>query len=517
MTRFAFNAFVLAATVAWLLIPSFETARAQQRDPNAVYRVPLSGHEPQKGVDDALVTIVEFGDFEDPFSARVAPTLDQVLQKYSRYVRIVWMNNPLRSHPHAMLAAVAALEAYAQKGSDGFWAMHDKLFANQRGLDRAKLEGLAQQLGLDMTRFKKALDEKKHESTIQRQQQLATALGAGGTPNFFINGRNNVVGARPLETFAAAVDEELAKARKLVAGGTPRSQVYSVTIAKGHSRAVASSSSPEGDGAGVGRDAPAHGRQPSSDIQSRPPGATSPRVEPNSESTSKPAAQSLARVKDDGRYDRQKRRAKENGIALSVFGIALYEPLSLPPCPEGFDRNWFLQNHLPGAKELLGSVERAPKTCVDAMPVGSLGSVFQFLFDQRRGQDPLPGKEVAIILAQSACPSWLPANCAVFVWLVEGYVLAVSARTDLRAPYEDVIRSLVKKYGREFNKSQETWTCKNEYGIPVSVTNDLYWQLDDLQVRYEPRDSTCSSGKITVGTPEFLKLREGTRRPEPGI
>jgi len=212
--------------------PQKEDAQPGQPDPAAVYKVPLKGDEPQKGPDDALVTIVEFSDFECPFCGRVEPTVKEVQQKYGKDVRVVWMNNPLPFHKNAKPAATAALEAHSQKGDEGFWAMHEKMFANQKALTNDNLEAWAKELGLDLAKFKKALADDKYSKTILEQQTLANSLGARGTPSFFINGRN-LRGAQPLPAFTAVIDEELAKAKALVAKGTPRAKVYEASIANG--------------------------------------------------------------------------------------------------------------------------------------------------------------------------------------------------------------------------------------------------------------------------------------------
>ena len=212
--------------------PKPAAPKAGQPDPKAVYKVPLKGNEPQKGPDDALVTIVEISDFECPFCGRVEPTIKQVQDKYGKDVRVVWMNNPLPFHKNAKGAANAALEAHAQKGNKGFWAMHEKMFANQKALTTDNLQSWAKEQGLNVSKFKKALADDKYGKTIQEQQALAASWGARGTPAFFINGRN-LRGAQPLAAFTAVIDEELAKAKALVAKGTPRAKVYETTIAKG--------------------------------------------------------------------------------------------------------------------------------------------------------------------------------------------------------------------------------------------------------------------------------------------
>jgi protein-disulfide isomerase len=212
--------------------PTPQAAQPGQPDPGAVYKVPLKGDEPQKGPDDALVTIVEISDFECPFCGRVEPTLKQVLDKYGDDVRVVWLNNPLPFHRNAKGAANAALEAQAQKGNAGFWAMHEKMFANQKALTTDNLEKWAKELGLNMAQFKKALADDKYGKKIEEQQALASSLGARGTPAFFINGRN-LRGAQPLAAFTTLIDEELAKAKALVAKGTPKAKLYATIIANG--------------------------------------------------------------------------------------------------------------------------------------------------------------------------------------------------------------------------------------------------------------------------------------------
>jgi protein-disulfide isomerase len=201
-------------------------------NPDAVYKVEVPAGTPQRGPNDALVTIVEFSDFQCPFCSRVEPTLTQIAERYGNDVRIVWMNNPLPFHPNAGPAANAAMEAFEQGGNAKFWAMHDKLFENQRELTRENIERFGQEVGLNLQQLRAALDGNEHQAKIEQAQNLARGLGASGTPSFFINGRN-LRGAQPLEAFTAVIDAELAKARQLVQQGTPRAQVYAKTIEHG--------------------------------------------------------------------------------------------------------------------------------------------------------------------------------------------------------------------------------------------------------------------------------------------
>ncbi len=203
-------------------------ARPTEEDPDRVYRVPV-GDSPQRGPDDALVTIVAFSDFQCPFCSRVTATLDQVEQHYGRDVRIVFKHNPLPFHRDAMPAAQAAVEVYRQRGDDAFWRMHDLLFENQRALSEADLVRYGRQAGASGTGIQRALRADAHRAEVQREMDLATELGARGTPSFFINGKK-LVGAQPFESFRAVVDRELAAALARVAAGTPRDGVYEAII-----------------------------------------------------------------------------------------------------------------------------------------------------------------------------------------------------------------------------------------------------------------------------------------------
>jgi protein-disulfide isomerase len=88
--------------------------------------------------------------------------------------------------------------------------MHDKLFANQQALDRPSLEKYAEELGLNMSRFKADLDAQKYKSQIESETKEGQAVGVNGTPAVFINGRK-ISGAYPWDTFKKIADEELAK------------------------------------------------------------------------------------------------------------------------------------------------------------------------------------------------------------------------------------------------------------------------------------------------------------------
>jgi predicted DsbA family dithiol-disulfide isomerase len=187
------------------------------------FDVPTEGR-PAKGAREPLVTIVEITDFECPFCSRVQPAIARILDTRPD-VRLVVLENPLPMHRYAVMAAEAALAAFAQGGDDAFFRMHDALFQNQHALAPEDLVGYAERIGLDIERFTAELEAGTHRPAIVDDVEVAVSVGARGTPTFFINGRR-VAGALPFEELDAIVVEELAAAEALVAQGLPRDRVY---------------------------------------------------------------------------------------------------------------------------------------------------------------------------------------------------------------------------------------------------------------------------------------------------
>ncbi len=188
----------------------------------------LPADVPTLGSKDAKVTVVAFSDFQCPFCSRVVPTLKELEKTYGADLRVVFRHQPLPFHDKAKLAAEASMAANEQ---GKFWEFHDRLFANQQALDRASLEKTAQELGLDVPRFKAALDSGKFRARVEEDMAVGERAGANGTPTFFINGRK-LVGAQPVDAFKTVVTEELARADKLLSAGTRREELYAKLLAE---------------------------------------------------------------------------------------------------------------------------------------------------------------------------------------------------------------------------------------------------------------------------------------------
>jgi protein-disulfide isomerase len=188
------------------------------------WKIPI-GEAPIAGTEGALVTIVEFSDFECSFCKRVEGTLKQIKEMYGDKVRLVWKHEPLSFHRRAEPAAQLSIFAFKEKGNEGFWTLHDKLFALQPKLEETDLEQTAKETGLDFARARKAIDSHRYKDIIDADIDLAESVNAQSTPHFFINGRR-LVGAVTLEQFRSVIDEQLKSAEEMVKKGVRPNRVY---------------------------------------------------------------------------------------------------------------------------------------------------------------------------------------------------------------------------------------------------------------------------------------------------
>jgi protein-disulfide isomerase len=205
--------------------PAPEKAKAPPPVDTTVWKVPIHADDPALGPADALVTIVEFSDFQCPYCSKVGPTLERLRQEYPKDVRVVWKDYPLSFHPRAKPAATLARLAYDERGNDGFWKAHDALFASQKSLDDESLQRIAETLGLDGKRARAALSSGRYDEKLNQSAGIASDFAVPSTPHFFINGRR-LKGALPYEDFKRLVDEQLAVAQALVKQGVRRADVF---------------------------------------------------------------------------------------------------------------------------------------------------------------------------------------------------------------------------------------------------------------------------------------------------
>ncbi|HET9933901.1 MAG TPA: thioredoxin domain-containing protein [Polyangiaceae bacterium] len=205
--------------------PEPKPERESSDEDGTVWMVPVAPSDPVRGPSDALVTVVLWSDYQCPFCKRVEPTLAELRALYKDDVRIVWKDNPLPFHPRALPAALLARTAYATRGNDVFWQVHDALFDAQEDLSDEALGEIARKFAVRFAPEDKSALRQRIRAEVDESASLAADLKANGTPHFFVNGVR-LVGAQPLEKFRELIDAELAKARALKSSGVASKDVY---------------------------------------------------------------------------------------------------------------------------------------------------------------------------------------------------------------------------------------------------------------------------------------------------
>lgn len=201
------------------LLPATRQARALLGNSEQLtdLAVVVDAHDDHiRGPQKASVTVVEYGDFACPYCGQAEQVVRELLGAETD-LRYVWRHLPLTDvHPNAQLAAEAA-EAAAQQGR--FWEMHDLLLNRQDALGGEDLLRYAQELGLDVERFRRALEQHVSARRVAEDVDSADLSGVSGTPTFFINGRRHH-GAYDIASLTRAV--QLARQQVLVERGGSR-------------------------------------------------------------------------------------------------------------------------------------------------------------------------------------------------------------------------------------------------------------------------------------------------------
>jgi protein-disulfide isomerase len=139
------------------------------------------------GDPKAILTLVEYGDYQCPFCGAAYPEVKKVQKELGSKLRFVFRNFPLTNvHEFAMVSAETA-EATGAQGK--FWEMHDFLYEHQATLgDHSIALGYAKKLGLDTQRFEREIAQHVHEKRIKDDFMGGVRSGVNGTPTFYVNG-----------------------------------------------------------------------------------------------------------------------------------------------------------------------------------------------------------------------------------------------------------------------------------------------------------------------------------------
>lgn len=162
------------------------------------------------GEEKALVTIVEFSDFQCPACREAAPVIEDLIRKYQGKIKFVYRHFPLTSiHKNAILVAVAA-EAAAEQSK--FWEYSDILFDQQDAWSqiwdpRELFLTYAKQVGVsDLAKFQTHIESQASRSRILSDMNLGNQIGVDATPTFFVNGEKTTAAGLQL-----AVEKVLSK------------------------------------------------------------------------------------------------------------------------------------------------------------------------------------------------------------------------------------------------------------------------------------------------------------------
>ncbi|MBF0478294.1 MAG: thioredoxin domain-containing protein [Candidatus Omnitrophica bacterium] len=174
-----------------------ERQQRAEADYDKVYSIEV-GNSYLIGSKDAKVTVVEFVDFECPFSGRFFKPMIDSVAAYSGKVNYMIKNFPLPFHPNARSAAKAALAA----GEQGkYAAMATELLKDNKNFSADKYNEIAKLVGLDMAKFQQDLKDKDaaYEQILNEDMALGQKVSVRGTPTFFINGKQTR--ARDVDSF----------------------------------------------------------------------------------------------------------------------------------------------------------------------------------------------------------------------------------------------------------------------------------------------------------------------------
>lgn len=166
-----------------------------------------------KGNKNAKAILIEYSDFECPFSKRFSETMVQLTKDYGDKVARVYRHYPLAFHTQAQALAEASECAADIGGNDGFWKMHDAIFTKTPDIKIEDLPNIAAGIGINKTKFSNCMSSGKFKDKVIEQFEKGQQAGVSGTPGTFVIGINNkkefISGALPVEEAKKIIDKVL--------------------------------------------------------------------------------------------------------------------------------------------------------------------------------------------------------------------------------------------------------------------------------------------------------------------
>jgi protein-disulfide isomerase len=192
MKRYLPFAIIAAVLITALLAGALMYQSSTPQTSTAPPPTPGPGTSTDQGKTSGTITLEEFGDYQCPPCGNLHPVLKTIKDEFGDRIQFVFHHFPLMQiHPHALSASQAAVAA----GFQGrFWEMHDLIYKNQSAWSGATdaqsfFFSYAQQLGIDISRFKSDFVTTKTYAIINSDIQRGQSLGVNSTPTVFIDGR----------------------------------------------------------------------------------------------------------------------------------------------------------------------------------------------------------------------------------------------------------------------------------------------------------------------------------------
>ncbi len=174
----------------------------------------IEGGSPIMGNPNALITILEWGDYQCTFCYKFHQnTLDVIKEDFIKTgkVKLVFKDYPLNG-PDSILAAEAS---YCAKDQEKYWQYHDELYKNWAGektgwVTRESLNEFATTINLNLTEFNECLNEGKYQKKVNALYEFGKEIGIDATPSFLVFNDQEIIkirGNQPLEVFLKTFDE----------------------------------------------------------------------------------------------------------------------------------------------------------------------------------------------------------------------------------------------------------------------------------------------------------------------
>lgn len=196
-----------------------ERARAAGESVDQMIPLPTEG-APVWGEVDAPVTVQVFADLRCGYCARGHQTLETMMAE-RQGVRVLYRFWPLSDDAELRAAHTALVAAQAQ---GKFWEYLEKIYEAKGEFGEDRLEAIATQVGLDVTRWQDDRDAEYTAQVLARDRAIGQGVGVQGTPTYFVNGQR-VVGAVEASEWLEIIDRELEASGELLEAGVAAESV----------------------------------------------------------------------------------------------------------------------------------------------------------------------------------------------------------------------------------------------------------------------------------------------------